>query len=182
MGRKINTRNKNFLADLQARMKDRYNSIHNGTQYSEMDKQRAELIGVDLPEPVAPAIPERHGRGGGYSSRRTPALDTFEAEYEAFIANLKAQKQAQENKVEVTNVPETNVETTQATEETPVVENKPKKTRKKKEVVETVQEEPVVEETSVVEEHVVEQTESPVYPDDGKTEGEKSELPEFDLN
>jgi hypothetical protein len=171
MGRKINTRNKNFLADLQARMKDRYNSIHNGTQYSEMDKQRAELIGVDLPEPVAPAIPERHGRGG-YSSRRTPALDTFEAEYEAFIANLKAQKQAQENKVEVTNVPETNVETTQATEETPVVENKPKKTRKKKEVVETVQEKPVVEE----------QTESPVMEDDGQTEGEKSELPEFDLN
>lgn len=173
MGRKINTRNKNFLADLQARMKDRYNSIHNGSQYSEMDKQRAELIGVDLPEPVAPAIPERHG--GGYSSRRTPALDTFEAEYEVFIAGLQAkkEKEQQENKIEeVTDVPETNVETTQATEETPVVENKPKKTRKKKEVVETVQEKPVVEE----------QTESPVMEDDGQTEGEKSELPEFDLN
>jgi large subunit ribosomal protein L9 len=66
----------------------------------------------------------------------------------------KAQKQAQENKVEVTNVPETNVETTQATEETPVVENKPKKTRKKKEVAVTVQEEPVIEESTPVEEKV----------------------------
>ena len=93
---------------------------------------------------------------------------TFKNEYQDFIAKLKAKK---ENK-EVVNVTETNVEEPQVTEEAQVVENKPKKTRKKKEVVETVQEEPIVEE----------QTESPVYPDDGKTEGEKSELPEFDLN
>lgn len=178
MARHINARHKNFLAELQAKMKERYKP--NYLQgYSESDRQHAEMIGVDLPEPVAPSIPERHGNG----KHQSISIDAFEAEYEAFIANLKAQKQAKENKEEeVTNVPETNVETTQATEKTPVVENKPKKTRKKKEVVETVQEEPVVEETTVVEEPIVEQTESPVYPDDGQTEDEKSELPEFDLN
>lgn len=177
MARHVNVRHKNFLAELQAKMKERYKPNYSQT-YSELDRQHAELIGAELPEPVAPAIPERHG----HHRHQNISIDAFEAEYEAFIANLKAQKQAKENKEEeVTNVPETNVETTQATEETPVVEDKPKKTRKKKKVVETVQEEPVVEETPVVEEPVVEQTESPVYPDDGQTEGEKSNLPEFDL-
>ena len=177
MARHINVRHKNFLAELQAKMKERYKPNYSQT-YSETDRQHAQLIGVDLPEPVAPSIPERHGSG----SRQSISIDAFEAEYEAFIANLKAQKQAQENKEEeVTNVPETNVEAAQAVEETPVVEDKPKKTRKKKKVVETVQEEPVVEETTTDEEPVAEQTESPVYPDDGQTEGEKSDLPEFDL-
>ena len=168
MARHINSKQANFLKRLNALMQRR----SYGNEYTEQDKQRAALVGADIPEPVAPAIPDK----APANRRRTATknIDAFEAEYEAFIANLKAQKQAQEeNKVEeVTNVPETNVETTQAAEETQVVENKPKKTRKKKEVVETVQEEPLIEE----------QTESPVYPDDGKTEGEKSELPEFDLN
>ena len=166
MARHINSKQTNFLKRLNALMQRR----SYGNEYTEQDKQRAALVGADITEPVAPAIPDR----APANRRRTANTDAFEAEYEAFIANLKAQKQAQEeNKVEeVTNVPETNVETTQATEETPVVENKPKKTRKKKAVVETVQEEPVIEE----------QTESPVYPDDGKTEGEKSEFPEFDMN
>lgn len=177
MARHVNVRHKNFLAELQAKMKERYKPNYNQSAYSETDRRHAEMIGVDLPEPVAPSIPERRGSG-------KPAhisIDAFEKEYEEFIANLKAQKQAKESKEEeVTNVPETNVETTQAVEETPVVEDKPKKTKKKKKVVETVQEEPVVEETSAVEEPVVEQTESPVYPDDGQTEGEKSDLPEVD--
>lgn len=180
MARHVNVRHKNFLAELQAKMKERYKPNYSQNNYSETDRKHAELIGVDLPEPVAPSIPERHGSGIVRSAQIS--VDAFEKEYEAFIANLKAQKQAKENKEEeVTNVPETNVETTQATEETPVVEDKPKKTRKKKKVVETVQEEPVVEETPVVEEPVVEQSESPVYPDDGQIEGEKSDLPEFDL-
>ena len=170
MARHINARHKNFLAELQAKMKERYKPNYSHG-YSESDRQHAELIGVDLPEPAAPAIPDRHGQ---HRHQQNISIDAFEAEYEAFIANLKAQKQAQENKEEeVTNVPEINVETAQATEETPVVEDKLKKTKKKKKSIETVQEEPVVEETPVAEESVVEQTESPVYPDDGQTEDEK---------
>ncbi len=140
MARHINTRHKNFLAELQAKMKERYKPNYSHG-YSESDRQHAEMIGVDLPEPAAPAIPDRHGQ---HRHQQNISIDAFEAEYEAFIANLKAQKQAQENKEEekVTNVPETNVETAQATEETPVVE----------------------------------QVESPVYPDAAQTEAEKSDL------
>ena len=168
MARHINARHKNFLAELQAKMKERYkpNYLHG---YSESDRQHAEMISVDLQEPVAPAIPDRHGQ---HRHQQNISIDAFEAEYEAFIANLKAQKQKQENKEEaVTNVSETDAETEQAVEETPVVEDKSKKTKKKKKPVETVQEEPVVEETPVVE-----QVESPVYPDAAQTEAEKSDL------
>ena len=169
MARHINARHKNFLAELQAKMKERYKPNYS-QGYSESDRQHAKMIGVDLQEPVAPAIPDRHGQ---HRHQQNISIDAFEAEYEAFIANLKAQKQAQENKEEekVTNVPETNVETAQATEETPVVEDKPKKTRKKKKADETVQEEAVVEETPVVE-----LAESPVYQDAAQTEEEKSDL------
>lgn len=167
MARHINARHKNFLAELQAKMKERYKPNYS-QGYSESDRQHAEMIGVDLPEPAAPAIPDRHGQ---HRHQQNISIDAFEAEYEAFIANLKAQKQKQENKEEVTNVPETNVETAQATEETPVVEDKSKKTKKKKKSVETVQEKPIVEETPVVE-----QAESPVYQDAAQTEAEKSDL------
>lgn len=99
-----------------------------------------------------------------------PKINTtaFEKEYQEFIAKLNSKKKNEE----VVNVTETKVEEAQITEEAPVVETKPKKTRTKKQVVDVFPEETVVEE----------QTESPVYPDDGKTEGEKVELPEFDLN
>ena len=166
MARHINARHKNFLAELQAKMKERYkpNYLYG---YSESDRQHAEMIGVDLQEPVAPAIPDRHGQ---HRHQQNISIDAFEAEYEAFIANLKAQKQ--ENKEEaVTNVSETDAETEQAVEETPVVEDKSKKTKKKKKLVETVKEELVVEETPVVE-----QVESPVYQDAAQTEAEKSDL------
>lgn len=168
MARHINARHKNFLAELQAKMKERYKPNYS-QGYSESDRQHAEMIGVDLPEPAASAIPDRHGQR---RHQQNISIDAFEAEYEAFIANLKAQKQAQENKEEekATNVPETNVETAQVTEETPVVEDKSKKTKKKKKSVETVQEEPIVEETPVVE-----QAESPVYQDAAQTEAEKSD-------
>lgn len=115
MARHINARHKNFLAELQAKMKERYklNYLHG---YSESDRQHAEMIGVDLQEPVAPAIPDRHGQ---HRHQQNISIDAFEAEYEAFIANLKAQKQKQENKEEaVTNVSETDAETEQAVEET----------------------------------------------------------------
>ena len=85
-------------------------------------------------------------------------VDSFEAEYEKFINELKAKKEAEKAKVEETPVVE---ETTSVVEdkveETPVVEEpKPKKTRKKKEVV-------VEEETDISEEpvnEVPEQTET----------------------
>lgn len=173
MARHINARHKNFLAELQAKMKERYkpNYLHG---YSESDRQHAEMIGVDLQEPVAPTIPDRHGQ---HRHQQNISIDAFEAEYEAFIANLKAQKQKQENKEEaVTNVPETDAETEQAVEETPVVEDKSKKTKKKKKPVETGKEESVAEEIPVAEEPVVEQTESPIYPDAVQTEAEKSDL------
>ena len=173
MARHINSRHKNFLAELQAKMKERYKPNYSHG-YSESDRQHAEMIGIDLPEPVAPAIPDRHGQ---HRHQQNISIDTFEAEYEAFIANLKAQKQKQENKEEaVTNVSETDAETEQAVEETPVVEDKSKKTKKKKKPVETVKEEFVAEETPVAEEPVVEQVESPVYQDAAQTEAEKSDL------
>ena len=85
-------------------------------------------------------------------------VDSFEAEYEKFINELKAKKEAEKAKVEETPIVE---ETTHVVEdkveETHVVEEpKPKKTRKKKEVV-------VEEETDISEEpvnEVPEQTET----------------------
>lgn len=90
---------------------------------------------------------------GNISSPSTPAtkkqIDSFEAEYQKFINELKAKKEAEKAKVEETVVED-------KVEETPVVEEpKPKKTRKKKEVV--------VEETDISEEpinEVPEQTET----------------------
>lgn len=173
MARHINSRHKNFLAELQAKMKERYKPNYSHG-YSESDRQHAEMIGVDLPEPVAPAIPDRHGQ---HRHQQNISIDAFEAEYEAFIANLKAQKQKQENKEEaVTNVSETDAKTEQAVEETQAVEDKSKKTKKKKKPVETVKEESVAEEIPVAEEPVVEQAESPVYLDAVQTEAEKSDL------
>lgn len=91
---------------------------------------------------------------GGISSPSTPAtkkqVDSFEAEYQKFINELKAKKEAEKAKVEETPVvEETTPDVEDKVEETPVVEEpKPKKTRKKKEVVEEetdISEEPVNE-------------------------------------
>jgi hypothetical protein len=91
---------------------------------------------------------------GGISSPSTPAtkkqVDSFEAEYQKFINELKAKKEAEKAKVEETPVvEETTPVVEDKVEETPVVEEpKPKKTRKKKEVVEEetdISEEPVNE-------------------------------------
>ena len=91
---------------------------------------------------------------GGISSPSTPAtkkqIDSFEAEYQKFINELKAKKEAEKAKVEETPVvEETTPVVEDKVEETPVVEEpKPKKTRKKKEVVEEetdISEEPVNE-------------------------------------
>lgn len=98
---------------------------------------------------------------GGISSPSTPAtkkqIDSFEAEYQKFINELKAKKEAEKAKVEETQTEEPVYEDDGKTEgetvdveTTPVevVETKPKKTRKKKEVVEEetdISEEPVNE-------------------------------------
>ena len=99
---------------------------------------------------------------GGVSTPSSPAtkkqVDSFEAEYQKFINELKAKKEAEKAKVEETPVvEETTPVVEDKVEETPVVEEpKPKKTRKKKEVV-------VEEETDISEEpvnEVPEQTET----------------------
>lgn len=99
---------------------------------------------------------------GGISSPSTPAtkkqVDSFEEEYQKFINDLKAKKEAEKAKVEETPVVEEATPVVEdKVEETPVVEEpKPKKTRKKKEVV-------VEEETDISEEpvnEVPEQTET----------------------
>lgn len=105
----------------------------------------------------------------GNSTPSTPAtkkqLDSFEAEYQKFINELKTKKDAEKAKVEETPIVEETIVAEEATpvvedkvEETPVevVETKSKKTRKKKEVV-------VEEETDISEEpvnEVPEQTET----------------------
>lgn len=98
----------------------------------------------------------------GTSTQSTPdtkkQVDSFEAEYEKFINELKAKKEAEKSNVEETPVvEETTPVVEDKVEETPVVdEPKPKKTRKKKEVV-------VEEETDISEEpvnEVPEQTET----------------------
>ena len=43
MGRKVNTIHKNFLEDLQARMRDRY--TNNYANYTESDKAHAKMAG-----------------------------------------------------------------------------------------------------------------------------------------
>lgn len=99
---------------------------------------------------------------GGISSPSTPAtkkqIDSFEAEYQKFINELKAKKEAEKAKVEETPVvEETTPVVEDKVEEAIVVEEpKTKKTRKKKEVV-------VEEETDISEEpvnEVPEQTET----------------------
>lgn len=98
----------------------------------------------------------------GTSTQSTPdtkkQVDSFEAEYEKFINELKAKKEAEKSNVEETPiVEETTPVVEDKVEETPVVnEPKSKKTRKKKEVV-------VEEETDISEEpvnEVPEQTET----------------------
>lgn len=70
---------------------------------------------------------------------QNPALDEFEKEYEAFIAEqkrLKAEREANEVKNDVISEEDT---TSENSEEIQVVETKPKKRRKKKKVVETTE-------------------------------------------
>ena len=105
------------------------NRYYSDPEMSEQDKQHAAFGGIHI------ATPRSTKRGVNAK------MDSFESEYQAFIAKLKLQK---ENTIEeVTNVAETKVEELQVTEEAPVVETKPKKTRTKKQVVDVLPEETV---------------------------------------
>lgn len=167
MARHVNSQYVLFKQNLQNKFAERYRRDAT-PQYSQQDVEHLKLIHPEIPAPVIPTA--RHFRS--FSSRRRSVqqvnLDEFEQEYQNFINMLKANKKAQEEagqeQVEPV-VEETTpvVEETVAEEvvETPVVETKPAKKKKAKQVEV--------------------QTEAPAYPDDGKSEGEKSELPEFDL-
>lgn len=123
------------------------NRYYSDPELSEQDKQRAAFGGISVNTGKRPVIVKR-ARAGVKAK-----MDSFESEYQAFIAKLKLQK---ENTIEeVTNVAETKVEEPQVTEEAPVVETKPKKTRSKKQVVEVLPEE-TVETTTETTEPVVE--------------------------
>ena len=118
------------------------NRYYSDPEMSEQDKQRAAFGGIRIATPR--------------STKRSvnAKMDSFESEYQAFIAKLKLQK---ENTIEeVTNVAETKVEEPQVTEEAPVVETKPKKTRTKKQVADVLPEETVETTTEPVVEPVVE--------------------------
>lgn len=168
MARHVNSQYMLFKQNLQNRFAERYRR-DTTPQYSQQDVEHLKLIHPDIPTPVIPAA--RHFRA--FPSRRRSVqpqvnLDEFEQEYQNFINMLKANKKAQEEAVEEQVEPVVEetapvVEETIAEEvvETPVVETKPTKKKKAKQVEV--------------------QTEAPAYPDDGKSEGEKSELPEFDL-
>ena len=81
------------------------------------------------------------------SAPQKQQMDKFEQEYQAFIAKLKAEKEAkaaeETKKVEVLNVSveeiEAKVEEPQVIEEVQNLEEKPKRKRKKKSVAEDVQ-------------------------------------------
>lgn len=117
------------------------NRYYSDPEMSEQDKQRAAFGGI------------RIATSRSTTRSVNAKMDSFESEYQAFIAKLKLQK---ENTIEeVTNVAETKVEEPQVTEEAPVVETKPKKTRTKKQVVNVLPEE-TVETTTETTEPVVE--------------------------
>ena len=167
MARHVNSQYVLFKQNLQNKFAERYRR-DTTPQYSQQDVEHLKLIHPEIPAPVVPAA--RHFRS--FSSRRRPVqqvnIDEFEQEYQNFINMLKANKKAQEEAVQEQVEPVVEetapvVEETVVKEvvETLVVETKPTKKKKAKQVEV--------------------QTEAPVYPDDGKSEGEKSELPEFDL-
>ena len=149
------------------RFANRY-SVDNGIEYTEQDKQRLHLIEPDS-EACRPVVYQRAS-----FTRKSTTIDTslFEQQFQAFVNQLRNKKP--ETKVEV---PANNTDSIAAdfteehvTEVTPVIEE-----TIAEDVVET---KPVKKKKT---KRVEVQTEAPAYPDDGKSEGETSELPMFDL-
>lgn len=87
-------------------------------------------------------VPTRGGNGGTAPATKKQ-INSFEEEYQKFIADLKAKEEAEAQKAEAEVIPET---VTTVAEDAPVLneETQPKKTKKKK--TEPV-EEPVAEPT-----------------------------------
>lgn len=149
------------------RFANRY-SVDNGIEYTEQDKQRLHLIEPDS-EACRPVVYQRAS-----FTRKSTTIDTslFEQQFQAFVNQLRNKKP--ETKVEV---PANNTDSIAAdfteehvTEVTPVIEE-----TIAEDVVET---KPVKKKKT---KRVEVQTEAPTYPDDGKSEGETSELPTFNL-
>ena len=122
MARHINVRHKNFLAELQAKMKERY--IPNQPL---LDIEPAELVTPIVPNTVEPINATVPGKVTAQHAQET-ALADFEKEYQDFIAKLKAKKEAKEKAVK-----EMEEQKEEIKPEVEVVEEKSKrKTTKKK--------------------------------------------------
>lgn len=157
MARHVNTQYMLFKQNLQNRFAEHYRR-DTTPNYSQQDVEHLKLIHPEIPEPIIPAarsfrpFPSRKG------IQQQIALDTFEQEYEEFIAKLKADKKAKEESEQETveEQVEPVVEETAPVVEEPVVED----------VIET----PVVEEVKPAKKKKAKSVEEP-----------KDELPMFDL-
>lgn len=153
MARHVNTQYMLFKQNLQNRFAERYRR-DTTPNYSQQDVEHLKLIHPEIPEPIIPAARSFRPFPTRRNVQQQIALDTFEQEYEEFIAKLKADKKAKEES-EQEQVEPVVEETAPVTEE-PVVED----------VVET----PVVEETIPTKKKKAKSVEEP-----------KDELPMFDL-
>lgn len=153
MARHVNTQYMLFKQNLQNRFTERYRR-DTTPNYSEQDVDRLKLIHPEIPEPIIPAARSFRPFPTRRNAQQQIALDTFEQEYEEFIAKLKADKKAKEESEQEQVEPV--VEETAPVAEEPVVED----------VVET----PVVEETKPTKKKKAKSVEEP-----------KDELPMFDL-
>ena len=153
MARHVNTQYMLFKQNLQNRFAERYRR-DTTPNYSQQDVEHLKLIHPEIPEPIIPAARSFRPFPTRKNVQQQIALDTFEQEYEEFIAKLKADKKAKEESEQVQVEPV--VEETAPIVEEPVVED----------VIET----PVVEETKPTKKKKAKSVEEP-----------KDELPMFDL-
>lgn len=111
MARHINTNNKKFLVNLQALIRKSYTNSSGVVTNDIAPEPELEFIEPNGIDPIEPIIPEKTSTSKKRfisdnmfaSKRHINQMDEFEAEYQAFIAKLKANK---ENK----NTNETNIE------------------------------------------------------------------------
>lgn len=101
MARHINTNNKKFLVDLQALIRKSY-SNSSGINVNDIEPDpELEFIEPDSIDPIEPIIPEKPTntkkrfvlKDKNALKIQTEQMDAFEAEYQAFIAKLKARKE-----------------------------------------------------------------------------------------
>lgn len=119
MARHINVRHKNFLAELRAKMKERY--IPNQPLHNAEPAEPVTPIVPKTVEPINATIPEKVT---AQHAQETTLAD-FEKEYQDFIAKLKAKKEAKEKAAK-----EMEEQKEEIKPEVEVVEEKPKRKRK----------------------------------------------------